>query len=469
MVPSVSHYSKRYKRSILVVICLANLLVPFMGSALNLTLPQIAHDYGMDSISQSWLITAYLLSSAIFQVPMGRLADLWGRRRIFTSGLMLFTVATLGCMLPCGPYSAASLITFRVLQGVGSAMIFATSMAILTTVFDPHERGRAMGMSVAVVYLSLASGPSIGGVIARYWGWQSVFGVTALAGLIACIGAMAVIRHKWAEARGEHFDRKGAWMYGVSLLLFIYGFTTLPTLSGFVMIATGSLLFWAFVCYERRIEQPVLKVDLFFQNRAFTLSSIAALINYAATYPIGFFISLYLQQIKGLPVQHAGLILIVQPVAQALLSPLAGRLSDRIAPHYLASFGMGLIIIGLLSIGFFISVDSPLGFIVGTQAFLGVGFAAFSSPNTNSIMGAVEKRDYTTASATTGTMRLAGQAFSMGITTMMISLFLKREPITSAVSNQFMSALRLSFFIFAVLCALGLYASMARAERKSEG
>lgn len=455
-------YSESYKRTVLLITCLAAGLVPFMGSSINLALPQIAREYDMNSIGQSWIVTAYLIASAIFQVPFGRLADIVGRKRIFMYGLLVVTLASLVCVLPLG---GGWLITFRVLQGIGCAMIFSTGMAILTTVFEPKERGKAMGINVAVVYLSAALGPSLGGFIMAEWGWRSIFVITAAVSLIAYVGCGTVIKQQWVEAKGERFDLLGTTMFSLALLMLIYGFTILPSVVGFLLIVLGSALLVWFVRYERKVDSPVLNVNLFFTNKMFTLSSAAALINYATTFPIAFFMSLYLQEVKGFGVQYAGLVLIVQPAIQAILSPVAGRLSDKIPSRYLASTGMGLIAIGLLCVGLFISPSSSLAFILFVLVLFGIGFAAFSSPNTNAIMSSVEKRDYSMAAATTGTMRLTGQAFSMGLTTMIISLFLGKTRITAAVSAQFIEAMHVIFILFAVMSLVGIYASIVRNKK----
>lgn len=452
-----------YKRCVLIVICLASGLVPFMGSSVNLSLPQIATDYEMNSIMQSWIITVHLITSAIFQIPFGRLADIVGRKRIFVHGLLLLGISSIACALP---YGGIYLIVCRAIQGIGSAMTFSTGMAILTTTFEPHERGKAMGINVAVVYLSLALGPSLGGFLTHLWGWESIFIITAVLSFTGYIGSMLVIKDFRPEAQGEPFDSLGALFYGLALILLIYGFTILPSITGFILIGVGIALFCIFIIYENRIKYPVFNARLFYTNRQFTLSSIAALLNYAVSMPVGFFMSLYLQIVKGLEVQTAGIILITQALVQALLSPVAGKLSDKIQPHYLASMGMGLISVALLCIGLFIQANSSILLVVFIFILLGIGFALFSSPNTNAIMGSVDKRDYSTASATTGTMRLTGQAFGMGVATMILSLFVGNQSINPLTANQFMTAMRITFIVFSVLSVIGIYASMARNKNK---
>lgn len=457
-------YSKSYKRAVLSVICMAAALVPFLGSSVNLALPQIARDYGMNSIMQSWVLTSFLMTSAILQVPFGRLADMIGRKRVFLYGLGIITASSIGCAFVgyAAPYEGILLIVCRVIQGIGSAMIFGTGMAMITAIFDAGDRGKALGINVAVVYLALALGPSAGGFMVYHWGWKSIFLVIAAVALIAGIGSKIIIKQQWIQAKGEPFDLKGSILYGIALFMLIYGFTILPRLMGFILIVAGVMLFVYFINYEKKKTAPVLNVKLFFTNRLFTYSSFAALINYAVTFPISFFLSLYLQEVQGVEVQYAGLILIVQPIIQAVLSPFAGRLSDQLHSHYLASAGMAFISLALLLIAVFISPSSSIGFIVCVLVLLGIGFAAFSSPNTNTIMGSVEKKDYSMASATTGTMRLTGQAFSMGITTMILSLFLGKQMMSIAVIDQFMGAMRVAFILFAALSSLGIYASMKR-------
>ena len=455
--------SKKYRRWVLFTICLSSSLVPFMGSSINLALPHIARDLGLHSVAQSWTLTAYLLSSAILQVPFGRLADLWGKRKIFTIGLCIFTVATLCCGFA---FNGTLLVTLRVIQGIGSAMVFSTSIAILSSVFPPNERGMAMGINAATVYLSAAAGPSLGGFITQLLGWHHIFTITAGIALLAVVLVLTMVKEQEVDQKGEPFDGRGAVMYGISIFALIYGFTILPTLPGFLLIGIGTLLLVIFIQYERKQAYPVFNVKLLFSNKTFRLSSLAALINYAATYPIGFLLSLYLQEVRGFDARYAGLILIVQPVVQAVLSPLAGKLSDTVSSRYLASGGMMLITLVLLAMSFLITPSTSMVAVLVMLGLLGVGFAAFSSPNTNAIMGSVERKYYSMASATTGTVRLTGQAFSMGITTMVIAIVLKKQMISPAVSVQLMQVIHITFLIFTFICAIGVYASMSRGTAK---
>ena len=445
---------KAYKKRILFINCLAASLVPFMGSSINLALPQIAREFEMNGIVQSWSITAYLLLTAILQVPFGRLADIWGKRTVFIVGLGIFAVTTFCCGFA---NNSVIFIILRSLQGIGSAMVFCTNIAIISFVFPPKERGAAMGINVAVVYISIAAGPSLGGIITQNIGWEYIFFFTAGISTIALAGSLIMMKEPWVESKGEPFDYKGSIIYGLAISALIYGLTILPALKGFALIALSAGLFVIFVKQENKEKYPVFNVSLLKDNKTFRWASLAALINYAATFPIGFLISLYLQEIKALDPQSAGMILIIQPVIQAVLSPIAGKLSDKISPRYLALSGMAIISAVLLIIALLITPDSSIILLLITLGLLGVGFAAFSSPNTNAIMGSVDKKNYSMASATTGTVRLIGQAFSMGVTTMVIAMVIGNNAITPEESAGLMKVIHITFLTFAALCALGVY------------
>jgi len=447
--------SKSYRNSILLVFCMATTLVPFMGSAMNLALPVIAKEFSMNAISLSWIVSVFLLTSAIFPIPFSRFADMVGRKKIFTLGVIIFGISSILCGLST---SGVFLITARLFQGLGSSMIFATNMAILTSVFPPNERGKALGIITAVVYVSSSSGPFIGGMLTHYFGWRSIFFVTSGISLAVLGGIFTKMKGEWIESKGEDFDWSGVILYSAGLSLLIYGLSKLPALLGFLYIISGLTALIVFIFFEKNLQFPVIRVQLFLENKIFGLSSTAALINYAATFSISFLLSLYLQYIKGFSPQHAGFILIAQPVAQAILSPIAGRWSDKTDARILATTGMGILVTGLILM-FFLNPLTPIRIIVALAVLLGIGFGLFSSPNMNVIMGSVEKKYLGLASAITNTMRLTGQSFSMGITMMVISLCVGKIKISHEVLPQFMKSIHITFIILAVLCCFGVYAS----------
>jgi MFS family permease len=353
------------------------------------------------------------------------------------------------------------LIFLRIVQGMGAALIFGTAVAILSSVTPPQERGKALGIYTTAVYLGLSMGPFLGGFLVSSFGWRSIFLVNIPLGILI----LAIIRTKlegeWADARGESFDISGALLYGLALVCVMYGFSHLPNVSGVILVVAGTVFLGAFVWWEHHTPSPLINLSLFLKNRAFAFSNLAALINYSATFSVTFFLSFYLQYIKLLSPAVAGTILVTQPVVQALFSSYAGRLSDRIEPGRIASAGMAITAVGLLLLSF-LSADTALTYLTGTLILLGLGFAFFSSPNTNAIMSSVTKPYYGVASGTLGTMRLAGQMLSMGIAMVIISVFIGRVMITPEVGSQILMSIRLGFTFFALLCCSGIFFSLVR-------
>ncbi|MDR1130105.1 MAG: MFS transporter, partial [Prevotellaceae bacterium] len=395
--------------------------------------------------------------------PFARLADLFGRKKVFILGLALFGISTFLCGLS---FSGTMLIALRALAGLGSAMMFGTSMAILVSIFPPAHRGKVIGINTSVVYFALASGPFLGGLLTQHAGWQSLFFLVGLLGIVVAIFAMTIFKQEWTEAKGEHFDYIGSTIYAAGLFGLIFGFSKLPDVSGFILTAAGIVCVIVFVICELKEKQPIFNVRIFSGNKIFGLSCLSALVNYACTSAVAFMLSLYLQYIRGFTPQNAGLILIVQACVQCVTSFYAGRLSDRLNPATLATSGMGIIVVGLTGL-IFVTPCSSMAFIVLLLFLLGFGFGLFSSPNSNVIMSSVDKKYYGQASATMGTMRLTGQAFSMGIATMAISLSMGNRIITPELHEDFMKSFHITFIIFTVLCMAGTYTSSFRLKKNS--
>ncbi|AEF94989.1 major facilitator superfamily MFS_1 [Desulfotomaculum nigrificans CO-1-SRB] len=447
------------KRYTLLVSCGASFLTPFMGSAVNLAIPSIGKEFHGNTFLLSWVATSYILASAAFLVPFGRLADIVGRKKIFLLGIIAFGLSAVLCGLA---WSIESLIAFRVLQGIGSAMIFGTGMAILTSVFPPQERGKVLGINAATVYTGLSLGPVLGGAMNHNLGWPSIFYLTAFIAFAVLLFTVLKLRGEWAGARGENFDLLGSILYAVGLVAFMYGISAIDSVvwAKYIMVV-GLLVLIAFVRYEMRVEQPVLNLSLFAKNVTFAFSNLAALINYSATFALGFLLSMFLQVVLGYNSQTAGLILLSQPVIMALLSPLAGTISDRVDPRIVSSWGMAITTLGLL-VFCFLSKTTPIWLVVVNLGLLGIGFALFSSPNTNSVMGSVEKRFYGVASSTLGTMRLTGQTISMAVVTLLLSIFIGNVNLNTANPELLIKGARTAFIVFTVMCFGGIFASLAR-------
>lgn len=451
---------KSLEKSALIVATLTSFMGPFTISSVNVALPTIQAEFSADAVVLSWVATSYLLTIAVFLVPFGKVADIYGRKKIFTLGLIFYTSASL---LAIFSFSMTTLIAMRILQGIGSAMFVTTGMAIITSIFPPARRGKAIGIYVSAVYIGLSVGPFAGGFITRYLGWRSIFAVVVPLGAASVIITLRNLKGEWADARGETLDIRGSVLYGLSILILVYGASLLPRSAAVYLVIAGLAGLVLFIRLELRIPHPAFEVKLFSQNRLFTFSSLAALINYSATFALTFLLSLYLQYIKGIPPQYTGSILIAQPIMMAIFSPLAGRLSDRVEPRLLASAGMSITVMGLLFFAF-IGPQTSQALIVLILALMGFGFALFSSPNMNAIMGAVDKRYLSIASGAVATMRLLGQMFSMAIAMVVFAIFIGREQITPANHEEFLKSVRVSFLIFPLMCSLGILFSLMRGE-----
>jgi EmrB/QacA subfamily drug resistance transporter len=450
--------NKSLQRTVLLVTTLDSFLTPMMASAVAIALPAIAKDFAMNAVQMGWVASAYLLAAAAFLLPFGRLADIHGRKKVFTIGTLLFGASSL--LAGLSP-NAGIFLFARVLQGMGGAMVFGTSVAILTSVFPPQRRGWVLGINVAATYSGLSLGPFIGGLLTQSFGWRSVFLINVPLGMLVLAALWLKIRREWAECRGESFDWKGSIGYSVMLIAFMLGFTWLPGWRGAAMLLLAAAVFPLFWSWETRSVHPIFQAQLARGNTVFAFSNLAALVNYSATFAISFLLSLYLQYIKGFSPRTAGLVLIAQPVVMALFSPLAGRLSDRWEPRVVASLGMGLCGAGLFAFAW-LGPASGLGYIVSALVLVGFGFALFSSPNTNAIMGSVEKKFYGVAASTLGTMRIVGQMLSMGIATLVFSIFIGNVRITPVNYPLFISSMRVSFVVFFILCCGGVFFSLAR-------
>ena len=455
--PAAALNKRAERRAALVIAALSAFLTPFMGSAVSIAMPAIETVFGIDAVLLSWVANGYLLAAAVALVPAGRAADIYGRRRVFIGGNLMFTAASLLC---AAAPDVTWLIGARVLQGVGSAMLFATGIAIVTAVYPSDRRGTVLGVNVAAVYVGLSCGPFAGGILTDLFGWRSIFWSVAPLGLLAVYLTLRRLHGEWAEARGEPFDWPGSLVYGAAVVTLMLGLARPPSATGAGLLGVGLVALAAFAGWEIKTSAPVFDVRLFARSRVFALSCLAALIHYAATFAVTFLMSIYLQQVKGLSAERAGAVMMCQPVMMALFSPLAGRLSDRIEPRYISSLGMAITATGLLLLTW-LNGTRGLPFVIGCLVLLGLGFALFSSPNMNAIMGAVDRKHYGIAAGAVGTMRLLGQMLSMGIATLIIASRMGRLS-TAAAPALFVDSALIAFWTFAGLCVIGIFLSLAR-------
>lgn len=458
---------KKGSGAVLAAAMITSFITPFMGSALNLSVPALEMEFHVNAATVSWVITAYTMAVAAMSLPFGKIADVRGRRRVFLLGIAGFGLL---CLASVFSVSFGMLITFRALQGVFASMIFATNNAILISSYPHSMQGRVLGFSIGATYVGLMAGPVLGGILNSKFGWRSIFVLmTLIAAVTLAVGIRFIPRDQQLPDTGnEKRDVKGTVLYAAAILLSLYGMTDL-TVSGRakVFFVVGLALIALFFVVESRTENPMMKVTLFTESRAFTFSNLAALLNYGATFAISYILSLYLQLVKGFSSDKAGLILIAMPLIMAVFSPVMGNLSDRIRPALLASVGMGLCAAALLLFSR-IDAGTPLSYTIIVLIIAGLGFAMFSSPNNNAIMNCVEKKDFSVANSIIATMRTYGQSSGMALFNIVTGIVLGKSTLEAAPAGQIVKTMHLAFIVFMVVCVIGLVFSLAR-DKEQKG
>jgi MFS family permease len=342
-------------------------------------------------------------------------------------------------------------------------MIFVTALAIISSVFPPHERGKAIGINITAGYAGLVLGPVLGGFLTQYLGWRSIFYFVVPLGLLLIILVVWKMKGEWAECEDEQVDYWGSLLFIIMLPLILIGFSSITGTFGKLMLVLGVIGLIGFIMWELRVEHPVLEMNFFLKNRRFAFSNLAALISYMGISVVSFLLSLYLQYIRGFDPNITGIILVVQTVFMMLISPIAGRLSDKFDPGKLASLGMALITMGLVIFAFLTAETSVYVIIMGL-AILGIGVGLFSAPNMNSIMGSVEKRYFGVASATVSTMRLLGQNFGMGMILIIFAVYIGAVQFTPQNYPELLTSIQVIYLIAVILSIIAIFASLARSK-----
>ncbi|MEJ2470646.1 MAG: MFS transporter [Desulfuromonadales bacterium] len=411
---------KGSRTATLLVICTAHFLMPFMMSAVGVALPAIGREFKASAMQLGLVETTYVLSASIFLLAMGRMGDIYGRRRIFQIGLIAFTCA--GGLLSQA-WSIESLIGLRF---------------TITTIKPWGEKRTHLDYE-------------IDGMVVKINNHLITFAVSWFR-----------LRGEWAESRGEPFDWQGSLIYAVAILMLITGASNLDRGHwAWALALAGMAGIALFLRFEAKAAYPVLDVALLRRNRVVAFSNLAALLNYASTFGVTFFLSLYLQFVKGMNPREAGTLLIIQPIIQALFSPFCGRLADRFPAPLVATIGMSFCALGL-AIAASISAASSLTRVVLTLITLGLGFALFSSPNISVIMGSIPSRYLGVASGLNSTMRTLGMMASMTVITIIFSILMGDQAVTPQTQPQFLVSMHTALLTFSGLCVIGIFLSLGR-------
>ncbi|MBF0379172.1 MAG: MFS transporter [Desulfamplus sp.] len=434
-----------------------------MFSAVGVALPSIGRDFNAGAVHLGLIEMVYILGVAMFLLPVGRFADIHGRKKIFLTGNFLMILTTVAVSL--AP-NIELLIAFRLLQGICAAMITSTSFAMLTSIFPQEVRGRAIGVVVSSVYLGISAGPTLAGLMVQYLDWRWIFYSAVFVELAAFIFALTRLKGEWADAYGEKFDWYGSLIYMFSIASIIVGIVEINQFEYAKWFAISGIAGMVlFIFYELQTESPLLPLKTMCKNKVFLFGNIATWLNYAASFGITFFFSIYLQVVRGVSPKNAGFILVLQPILQAICAPFAGKLADRYEPAWIATSGMALCTLGLV---FATMITSTTSFytVYAILIIMGFGFGFFSTPNSTAIMGSISPRDYGIASSIISTMRSTGMLTSMTIITVLLSYYLGDQKITQATSHLFVSTMQTAMVVFSVMGFIAMLLSIFRTKKE---
>ena len=443
------------KKNLILLICtVLSFFTVFAVNAVTVVIPTIANEFHMSNIVQNWVTIIFLLVVAVISVPAGQISGKYGLKKVTILSIILFIIISIVNVLVT---SQEQFLASRFILGISLSFINVTSMSMVVSAFKPEERGKALGINITGVYIGLSMSPVLGGILNYHLGWRSVvlFGVPFLFVILALL--LTKVDDEWITFKNIPLDIKGSVSYGIGMVLFMYGFTILNTYLGIILTILGIVILIIFALIELKQDHPVFDVR-FFKNRKFSSSNFASLSAYLATFAVTTILNYHLQYIKGFDSQSAGMILLVAPLCQVVLAPIAGRLSDRYVPQILAAIGMGLGTISLILFSF-LNGQTPLEYLIISMVIYGIGFGLFSPPNTNVIMSSVPPKDTSVASAAVSTMRTVGQAMSMGILTLVFAFVMGNVPIVEQYYPLLIKSSQITCLICVVLCMASIFAS----------
>jgi EmrB/QacA subfamily drug resistance transporter len=458
---------------ILTSVSLGSLMATLDGSIVNIALPAIQSDFRIDLTTVSWVVVAYLLAIGSLLLPVGRLGEVLTFKRVYLAGFAVFTLASVFC--GAAPNELV-LVGFRVVQAVGAAMIMAMGPAIVARTFPPRERGRALGLNGISVSIGLSLGPALGGILTQVATWRAIFLINAPIGLLAIIWAARILPAE-TPGKGLAFDLKGAVLSGVAVFALLlalsegqgWGWTS-PIVIG--LVGAFVVLGGAFIFAERSSIQPMIDLALF-RIRPFSAGLASVVVAFASLFTATFLLPFLLQQGRGFSPIEAGLLLTPVPIAMALVAPFSGAASDRFGPRVLASAGMAIMVLSLLSLTL-LPVDFALPDLIWRLVLLGIGQGLFMSPNSSAVLGSVPRSRVGTASGTLAQMRVNGQALGIALSGAIVATRLPVHLSAVGVGVPAAAAQRLAqaeaihdaFLVAAIVCSLGVVASLVRGSSR---
>lgn len=452
----MEQYTESDRKSLLIATSAGSIITPLMSTMMNLSLVSIGEDFGVGPHSLAYVNTMFLLGSVVCMVPAAKYASIKGMKKIFILGLIMLMVS---CILSMFSPGFGFLVAMRFVIGFASSMLMVTSMAMLTFVFPISSRGKILGFNVTFVYLGLSLGPTVGGIITDFAGWRCIFAFVFVLSAVALI-TVSRFRKEVTPIPDETMDWKGSVLWGLTIVTLMFGIINITQPWAPILAGIGFVLLAATWYYLRNAKAPVLNTKMF-RNGVFSRACVAAFMNYGASYCITYFLSLYLQNIGKMSASEAGVLMLVQPFVQMLLSMKMGALSDRIADkRILPTLGMAVTGLGV-GMYLLLTVNYSVGLVAAIMIVTGIGLGIFSAPNNSLIVSSVEPHLKGEASGVVSVVRQTGMMVSMAIAMSSVSVIMgSADNLTPATYGSFVDVIHLAFSICVLMCAVGIACSL---------
>ncbi len=451
-----------YKWKAMFTVWIGIFMATLDGSIVNVALPTLTEYFKTDITTIEWVVMAYLLTITSLLLSLGRISDMAGRKMIFAGGLAIFTIGSGLCAISA---SENQLIFYRVVQGIGAAMLMATGIAIITHAFPPRERGKAMGLIGTVVAIGSMAGPVAGGFLIENVGWQSIFYINIPIGIFGTAMALSVLR-KDETTSGQTFDIPGALALFISLMSLLLALSQGQEsgwLSGYIitLFILSIIFIIIFIMIETKAVHPVMELSNF-RNRPFAAANISALISFTALYNVILLMPFFLQNELKYSPEQVGIVFLAVPLVMSVVSPVSGWLSDRTNSYVLSSIGVGISSVSILWLGYLTPASGSID-VVLRLALLGLGMGLFQAPNNSIIMGALPKEKIGIAAGTLGTMRNMGMVIGIAVSG---AVFSSRYVYYGNVGSSFLPAFRDTYTVSAIICGIAMLTSLVRGKSK---
>jgi EmrB/QacA subfamily drug resistance transporter len=466
----------QYKWVALTVTTVGALMAALDSSCITIGLPTVLEDLNANIFHGIWIITGYRLMLTILLVMLGRIADMYGRVKLYNIGFAVFTLGSLFCAVSG---TGEQLILSRFLQGSGAALLMANSAAIVTDAFPSNELGMGLGTNMMASNLGSMVGYTVSGIMISFFGWRSMFLINLPIGIFGTFWAYKRLKEVGVKSIGEKFDYTGSIVYCAALAIILYALTigSIFDTTNQIILASGLSLFTLFIAIERKQKHPTLDLSLF-RIRLFAAGNLASFLNSLAYQCAPFIISLYLQLVKAYTPSEAGIMLIPMEIIVLTMNTITGRLADKYGTRGFATLGL---ILNSAALFWFSTINKDTSYsaiLIGLSLF-GFGRSLFSSPNSSSIMGSVPPHRRGVANGVRTTLSQTGNVLSIPVSLLIMTFVMPYDRLSQIVGTSqvigsieldtFLRAINFAFLALSIIVGVAIIPSLLRGPRTSKG